>query len=432
MPNGTCVFGVGVNRTRNPPSDVTHGICRKSLAVWRLGHGRPIRRCRTGPPGCGRERPPCFDAQCGHRGGLGRTSPSHPPAGVAPGPAVPCGKAKRRAGTGPVPAAVGDAVQPTGQPVGQRVLRRFEAALDTFREGLLAASDPKGSEAEGVRKHTRPRTRTRPSDWWVASVTAQLPRAPRANGAVRPKDVPAPADGRERRCASLAARSAHRPLVSFPRSGTAPTGGASRFRACPPRPGFGGPRPRRCRCGQSRHPGPRLRGPPAGCLRRRPDRGRPPTLAEPLRWFSTLAGATLRVSPARLTRGSAPSTPDSSALPTGFADCRLSPGWTTHSPWLPCWAGSAVPMSRSGSESEVAAPVNPTRSWPSRKGSLVRERPLGGGGRACESTLVAKPHQALGAGGRSRHGPCGPSGNGRAGHRAAGRCAHGGCASAAV
>ena len=186
-----------------------------------------------------------------------------------------------------------------------------------------------------MRKHTRPRTRTRLSDWWVASDTARPARAPRANGAVRPKDVPASADGREGRCASPDDRSAHRPPVSFPRSGTAltrrvayrrkrlrrvtphpalppctartpwdarpafkrkqsftarrpagkpkclrwlvgkpvarsttsttaagggrvSTGGASRLRARPPRPAFGGPHPSSYPCGQSRRPGPRL------------------------------------------------------------------------------------------------------------------------------------------------------------------------------
>ena len=99
----------------------------------------------------------------------------------------------------------------------------------------------------------------------------------------------------------------------------------------------------------------------------------------PLRQFSILAGATLCVSPARPTRGSVPSTPDRSTFPTGFADRRLSPGWTTHLPCSRCRGGSAVPTGRAGSESDVAAPVNPTRSWrrawPSRKGSLVREQP---------------------------------------------------------
>ena len=38
---------------------------------------------------------------------------------------------------------------------------------------------------------------------------------------------------------------------------------------------------------------------------------------------------------------------------------------------------------------------------------------------SCENTLAAMPHQALWAGGRYRHGRCGPSGNGRPGREAA-------------
>ena len=53
-------------------------------------------------------------------------------------------------------------------------------------------------------------------------------------------------------------------------------------------------------------------------------------------------------------------------------------------------------------------------------------------GRACESTLAAMPHQALGAGGRSRHGHSGPSGTGRPGRLAARRCNRAGCAFAAL
>ncbi len=69
-----------------------------------------------------------------------------------------------------------------------------------------------------------------------------------------------------------------------------------------------------------------------------------------------------------------------------------------------CRRGSAVPMGCPGSESEVAAPVNPSRSWPSRKGSLVQEQPRRRW-RGCENTLAATPHRAFGEGGCSRHGP---------------------------
>ena len=37
---------------------------------------------------------------------------------------------------------------------------------------------PEGA-GPGVRKHTWPRTRTRPSDWWVAPATARAARVPR-------------------------------------------------------------------------------------------------------------------------------------------------------------------------------------------------------------------------------------------------------------
>ena len=62
-----------------------------------------------------------------------------------------------------------------------------------------------------VRKHTRPRTRTRPSDWWVASVTARPARAPRSNGRRGRKTFPRQRFSGEGRCASPDGQSAHRP-----------------------------------------------------------------------------------------------------------------------------------------------------------------------------------------------------------------------------
>jgi len=56
-----------------------------------------------------------------------------------------------------VPSSCGEAEQPDGQAVRQQVfLRLHKAALDTFREGLLAANDPQGSEAEGAQVHPAP------------------------------------------------------------------------------------------------------------------------------------------------------------------------------------------------------------------------------------------------------------------------------------
>ncbi|MDE2763579.1 MAG: hypothetical protein OXQ94_19080 [Gemmatimonadota bacterium] len=63
-------------------------------------------------------------------------------------------KANGNARDARVPSSCGEVEQPDGQAVGQQVfLRLCEAVLDTFREGLLAASDPQGSEAEGAQAH---------------------------------------------------------------------------------------------------------------------------------------------------------------------------------------------------------------------------------------------------------------------------------------
>jgi len=106
-------------------SDVTRRRCRKCLASLCLC------RCRRGggdaralAPVAGSD--PCVRHASHATAAVGMCTAIPPSPGVAPGPAIPCGKAKRRAGTGPVPSMVGDAVQPTGQPVGQRVLRRFQ------------------------------------------------------------------------------------------------------------------------------------------------------------------------------------------------------------------------------------------------------------------------------------------------------------------
>ena len=77
-----------------------------------------------------------------------------------------------------------------------------------------------------VRKHTRPRTRTRPSDWGVAPVTACAARAARGGMAAPAQDVAAPAVARRSRCALPRRRSAHRTPTSFARSGTALSGDA--------------------------------------------------------------------------------------------------------------------------------------------------------------------------------------------------------------
>jgi len=283
-----------------------------------------------------------------------------------------------------------------------------------------------------VRKHTRPRTRTRPSDWWVASVTARPARVPRTNGAVRPKDVPASADGRKRRCASPDDRSAHRTPMSFARSGTALSRSAAyrqarlrrvaRLPALPPLspPALRGmPDLRSRRNSASPLEGWRgNRSVSAGWSANRPH---DPRQALRHRWCSSFNGAASRF------RGLRPLEPGQVRAPDGVrglqAVARLAE------------ALAVVAVPDEGPPSPWGAPA-PNGTWPLRS---IRPAPAarrafpqgisgsgatpGRQGRGCESTLVAKPHQALGAGGRSRHGPCGPSSNGRTGRGAAGRCA---------
>ncbi len=96
-----------------------------------------------------------------HGGGLGCARHPNPLREVAPGPAVPCGKAKRQAEMGPVSTAVGDAVKPTGQPVGQQARHLLEAALDTLPDGSLAGSTPRRPGGDGAVRLHPPRCRLR-------------------------------------------------------------------------------------------------------------------------------------------------------------------------------------------------------------------------------------------------------------------------------
>ena len=152
------------------------------------------------------ERPPCFDASCGIEEIRHGTTMPTSPAGLS-GPAIPCGKAR-------------------GEPVGQQVLRRLEAALETpFRDGLLVWERPEGA-GPGVRKCARPRTRRRPSDCRVApSPVRPNPAAPAARDSeaqdLRAQQLPPP-----RRCARPERRGAHRHPMSFSRAYAAMTHGA--------------------------------------------------------------------------------------------------------------------------------------------------------------------------------------------------------------
>ena len=100
------------------------------------------RRCRSGPQGRGRERPPYSACLIRHRRGLGCTLPSQPSPGVAPGPSIPCGKAKRHAWTrtpGRVRPDRGPGLGSTAALVGEQVIPRLEAALDTLPGRIAGA-----------------------------------------------------------------------------------------------------------------------------------------------------------------------------------------------------------------------------------------------------------------------------------------------------
>ena len=87
----TCDIGVDVqaNAFRTCTAPIPQVAERLGVAP------RPSeRRCRPGPQGRGRERPPYSACLIRHRRGLGCALPSQPSPGVAPGPSIPCGKAK--------------------------------------------------------------------------------------------------------------------------------------------------------------------------------------------------------------------------------------------------------------------------------------------------------------------------------------------------
>ena len=102
--------------------------------------------------------------------------------------------------------------------------------LVAFPHGKIGLGATPGGRRRVLRKHTRPRTRTRPSDWWVAPVPASAARAALAGLAAHAHDVTVQRLALPRRCASPERQSAHRPPTSFARSSTA----LSRSAGCRP------------------------------------------------------------------------------------------------------------------------------------------------------------------------------------------------------
>ena len=102
----------------------------------------------------------------------------HPPrrCGVSPIQQSRAGR-PRRAGDGRVPSLRGDAGLLVSLPVGERVVRRLEVALEPpSRQGIAGLGATRG-DGSGVCKATRPRTRSRPSDCRVAPSPAQTSAA---------------------------------------------------------------------------------------------------------------------------------------------------------------------------------------------------------------------------------------------------------------
>ena len=89
---GRCVFDVEVARTRNLLLGRTRSQSCKSPGELRLGHGRRGAGGRSGRAGRGWERPPLSRCPVRASERVGMCTPSHPPSGVAPDPAIPAGR----------------------------------------------------------------------------------------------------------------------------------------------------------------------------------------------------------------------------------------------------------------------------------------------------------------------------------------------------
>ena len=111
---------------------------------------RPSERlCRSGPQGRGRERPPCFDAQCGHRGGLGcARHPTLPRGSLPVHQSLQEGQTASRSGAAPV--LVGHAEQPhrpSGRSTGPPQPR--SGAHIAFPQGIIGSGATPGRQGRG-------------------------------------------------------------------------------------------------------------------------------------------------------------------------------------------------------------------------------------------------------------------------------------------
>ena len=117
-------------------------------------------------------------------------------------------------------------------------------------------------------------------------------------------------------------------------------------------------------------------------------------------------------------------------LGSGLSHIPTSPGIRNADSWLDVprqptvWRSPQVRARSSGlarthrldGRRTGAPPPRSGAEPPSRVGIIGRERPRGDGGRGVKTHLRPNPYQALGLGGRSRHGRCGPHGAVHPGH----------------
>ena len=88
---------------------------------------------------------------------VGMCTATHPSPGVAPGSSNPVREGQTAIRDGLVPVLRADAEQPHGQPVGERVVRRLEAALEPpSRAGIAGLGATRGVGARGAQTRTAP------------------------------------------------------------------------------------------------------------------------------------------------------------------------------------------------------------------------------------------------------------------------------------
>ena len=227
MPIHECPWHFGGGRTRNRACDGTRRRRPMSLARLRLHHGQRNADADPRSLAVDGSDPPSRHASIG----IGEDGDVHPHRPL-------------RCGSLPSISPVQEGCLGTPGTGASRVWRnglRFERyvwamaavgggsvdppcwprRLEAFPHGIIGSGATPGGRGAGVRKHTRPRTRTRPSDWWVATASDGAARTALAGLSAEAQDAAAPADRREAPCESPGRRSVNRTPASFAHSSAA-------------------------------------------------------------------------------------------------------------------------------------------------------------------------------------------------------------------